>query len=77
MLKERTIWNRVSTHFSIFFSFFSISSLLTDHAEISQILHSHRELLLTYEVPELRVYIQDIKIHSPNLHALPSRGDVI
>ena len=62
--KERTIWNKSSLNSLL--HRFSIKSLLSDHAEVAQVLHSHHDLLLTYEVPELRVYVQDIKIHSSN-----------
>ena len=62
--KERTMWNKSSPNWLL--HCFSIKSLLSDRAEIAWVLHRHHDLLLTYEVPELRVYVQDIKIHSSN-----------
>lgn len=45
--------------------FFSLSLSHWQHRDIPDLTQTH-ELLLIYDVPELRVCVWDIKIHSPN-----------
>ena len=67
--KEPCGINRVPTDFSIV----SPSNPFLVTVQIAWVLHRQHDLLLTYEVPELRVYVQDIKIHSSNYFQVRNR----